>query len=109
MPYTIKSGDTLSALALKHNTTVADLAKANSIADPNKIYAGATLNIPGKATTAAPAVYSATNATNHVNNNIVPTMNNANQSILDQQARTSALNGLPQTTTPTTTKPFTTA
>ena len=46
MPYTIKSGDTLSALALKNNTTVDALAKANNILDPNKIYSGANLNIP---------------------------------------------------------------
>ncbi len=47
--YTIKSGDTLSQLAVNNGTTVAALMAANpSITDPNKIYAGATLNIPGK-------------------------------------------------------------
>ncbi len=50
--YTIVAGDTLSAIAAKHNTTVAALASANNIADPNKIQAGATIKIP---TTATPA------------------------------------------------------
>ena len=42
--YTVKSGDTLSQLAQKHGTTVADLAKLNNIADPNKIQVGQTIN-----------------------------------------------------------------
>lgn len=50
--YTIKSGDTLSAIAAQHNTTVAALAAANNISDPNKIQAGATLTIPGTQTQA---------------------------------------------------------
>lgn len=45
--YTIAKGDTLSQLAQTNKTSVADLMKANpNIKDPNKIYAGATLNIP---------------------------------------------------------------
>lgn len=44
---TIKSGDTLSAIAKKNNTTVSALMKANpSIKDANKIQAGASINIP---------------------------------------------------------------
>lgn len=46
MEYTIKSGDTLSQIAQANNTTVEALAKANQIADPNKIIAGATLTLP---------------------------------------------------------------
>jgi murein DD-endopeptidase MepM/ murein hydrolase activator NlpD len=47
MAYTIKSGDTLSAIAAANKTTVSDIMKANpSITDPNKIYAGASLNLP---------------------------------------------------------------
>lgn len=43
----IKSGDTLSAIAKKNNTTVSALMKANpNIKDANKIKAGATINIP---------------------------------------------------------------
>ena len=47
MAYTIRRGDTLSALARKHGTTVAELARLNKIKDPNKIRAGAALTIPG--------------------------------------------------------------
>lgn len=45
--YTIKSGDTLSAIAKEHGTTVDELASLNGIQDVNKIYAGATLKLPG--------------------------------------------------------------
>jgi TP901 family phage tail tape measure protein len=45
--YTIKSGDTLSAIAKKYGTTVQKILDANSyIKDANKIYAGKTLKIP---------------------------------------------------------------
>lgn len=44
--YTIKKGDTLSKIAKANGTTVAELAKSNKITDPNKIFAGASLNIP---------------------------------------------------------------
>jgi uncharacterized protein YkwD len=52
--YTIKSGDTLSALAVQNKTTVAELQKANAgtVTDPNKIVAGKTLNIPTAASQA---------------------------------------------------------
>ncbi len=41
----IQSGDTLSGLAKRYNTTVDALAKANSLKDPNKIQAGRTLKV----------------------------------------------------------------
>lgn len=45
--YTIKRGDTLSALARRHGTTVNELMKLNpQITNPNLIYAGRTLNVP---------------------------------------------------------------
>lgn len=50
MQYKIKSGDTLSAIAKENGTTVSELAKINGISDPNKIYAGATLELPTSAT-----------------------------------------------------------
>jgi hypothetical protein len=43
--YTIQSGDTLGSLAKRFGTTVNQLANANGIANPNKIRAGATLNL----------------------------------------------------------------
>lgn len=43
--YTVKKGDTLSAIAQKYGTTYQAIAKANGISDPNKIYAGQTLKI----------------------------------------------------------------
>ena len=45
---TVQSGDTLSSIAAKEGTTVAELLKANpQITNPNLIQAGATLNLPG--------------------------------------------------------------
>lgn len=38
--YTVKSGDTLSDIAKKYNTTYQELAKKNNITNPNKIYVG---------------------------------------------------------------------
>ena len=47
-PYKIKSGDTLSAIAARNETTVAALKRLNNIKDANKIRAGASLKIPKK-------------------------------------------------------------
>jgi len=46
--YTIRNGDTLSALAKRFNTTVDALAKANNIKNVDQILTGGTLTIPGK-------------------------------------------------------------
>lgn len=45
--YKVKKGDTLSGIASRYGTTVSALAKANNIKNPNLIYAGNTLTIPG--------------------------------------------------------------
>lgn len=46
--YTIKSGDTLSGIAQKYNTSVSTLMGLNPyIKNANLIYAGKTLNLPG--------------------------------------------------------------
>ena len=43
--YTVKAGDTLSAIAKKYNTTYQALARKNNIANPNKIYVGQKIKI----------------------------------------------------------------
>lgn len=43
--YTVKSGDTLSAIAKKYGTTYQKIAKDNNIANPDKIYVGQKLII----------------------------------------------------------------
>ena len=43
MEYTIKKGDTLSAISKKLNIPIKKLVEQNNIADPNKIYAGSKL------------------------------------------------------------------
>ena len=44
--YTVKAGDTLSAIAKKYKTTVKKLVEVNGIKDKNKIYAGQKIKIP---------------------------------------------------------------
>lgn len=43
--YIIKSGDTLSGIAQRYNTTVAELVRLNNISNPNLIYGGTKLRI----------------------------------------------------------------
>ena len=48
-PYTIKSGDTLSAVSLLFYGSAnkySEIAKANNISDPNKVSVGTTLQLP---------------------------------------------------------------
>lgn len=51
MAYTIKSGDTLSAIAKRNNTTVQNLIQLNGIKDANKIQVGQSLKLPGGTST----------------------------------------------------------
>ena len=44
--YRVQKGDTLSEIALRHNTTIEILVDLNQIADPNRIYPGEILKIP---------------------------------------------------------------
>ncbi len=44
--YTVESGDTLSAIAKKFHSTVADIQNANKIADPKDLKAGQTIFVP---------------------------------------------------------------
>jgi LysM repeat protein len=45
--YAVQRGDTLTRIALRHGVTVTALMRANGIANPNAIYAGQRLVIPG--------------------------------------------------------------
>jgi hypothetical protein len=74
--YTIKSGDTLSAIAKAKGTTVSELMKANpSITNANLIYAGKSLTLPNAPITQGNVPdYSKVNSMAEANNAI-----NANQ------------------------------
>lgn len=50
MDYTVKSGDTLARIAKEHNVSLAELIDINGITNPNLIYPGQVLKIPGKDT-----------------------------------------------------------
>ncbi|HVA08372.1 MAG TPA: LysM peptidoglycan-binding domain-containing protein [Acidimicrobiales bacterium] len=52
---TVMLGNTLSAIAAQYGVTVAQLAAANSIANPNVIVVGTTLTVPGATAPGAPA------------------------------------------------------
>ena len=46
--YVIKRGDTLSQIAVRYGTTVNTLVRLNNITNPNRIYVGQRLTIPGR-------------------------------------------------------------
>lgn len=46
--YVVKSGDTLTAIARKYDTTVEALVASNDVKDKNIIYVGQVLMIPNK-------------------------------------------------------------
>ena len=52
--YTVKKGDTLSAIAKAHNTTVTKLVTLNGLKDPDDLTVGQKLKLPGTAAPAAP-------------------------------------------------------
>lgn len=49
--YVVRSGDSLNAIAARFGVSAAALARANGISNPNKIYVGQRLTIPGRAAT----------------------------------------------------------
>jgi len=53
--YSIRSGDTLSKVAQRFNTTVDKITQANNIRDPNKIQVGQRLTIPDSFQSAPPS------------------------------------------------------
>lgn len=55
--YTVKSGDTLSAIASQYNTTWQQLALNNKLQNPNLIYPGMRLKISGSAAQSSAQAY----------------------------------------------------
>ncbi|MDD4146207.1 MAG: peptidoglycan-binding protein, partial [Clostridia bacterium] len=56
MQYVVQAGDTLSSIAQKFGTTVEAIVRANNLADPNLIFVGQVLTIPGVAVPPTPPV-----------------------------------------------------
>ena len=52
--YTVVRGDTLATIAARFGTTTSELMRANGIYNPNFIYTGQRLTIPGKSALPAP-------------------------------------------------------
>ena len=52
--YTVRPGDTLSKIGARFGVSYQAIARANGIANPNLIFAGQQLTIPGRGTTPAP-------------------------------------------------------
>jgi len=67
--YTIVPGDTLGRIAARFGTTYQAIAALNGISNPNLIYAGQVLKIPGGGTTPAPTPNPGTNPTPNPNPN----------------------------------------
>lgn len=53
--YVVRPGDTLSAIAGRLGVSVGALTQANGITDPDRVFAGQTLQLPGRAPAAARA------------------------------------------------------
>lgn len=60
--YTVKAGDTLSAIAAKYGTTYQALASTNSISNPNDIYVGQVIKVSATVTAASSQAASSTNS-----------------------------------------------
>ena len=69
-PYTVKSGETLSEIADRFNTTTARLIQINRISEPDLVMSGTRLQVPVTAQRSAPSAASAPavnrNASEHV-------------------------------------------
>ena len=51
----MRAGDTLSAIGARFGVGYMDIARANGIANPNLIFAGQQLTIPGRGSAPAPS------------------------------------------------------
>ncbi|MBL8146997.1 MAG: LysM peptidoglycan-binding domain-containing protein [Anaerolineae bacterium] len=56
LTYVVQAGDTLTAIALAHNTTVETLLSLNEITNPDALFEGQTLNLPGRPVQTGPSV-----------------------------------------------------
>ncbi|AVK62103.1 LysM domain-containing protein [Lactobacillus sp. CBA3605] len=61
---TVKAGDTVSAIAHAHQTTISSIETANSLANVNLIYVGQQLTVNGTTTVAEPSQVTATPSQN---------------------------------------------
>jgi lipoprotein-anchoring transpeptidase ErfK/SrfK len=57
--YTVSAGDTLATVAARFGTTPSEVMRVNGLRNPNFIYIGQRLNIPGRITLPAPQAPSA--------------------------------------------------
>lgn len=64
--YTVERGDTLSDIAARSGTSVSALADANDLTNPNLIYVGQRLTIPGRGSDSEGAPTGETSARTHV-------------------------------------------
>ena len=58
--YVVQAGDTLFAIALRFGVTAAEIAAANGLSNPNLIFVGQRLVIPGNGPLAEPAIVAPT-------------------------------------------------
>ena len=61
--HTVQAGENLNRIARQYNTTVAAIAEANNITNPNLILVGQVLVIPGPAPVLTPTATSAVTVT----------------------------------------------
>lgn len=70
--YTIAGGDTLGGIAARYGLNYMDLARLNNISDPNRIYAGQTLNLTAPQQQAQPQSNIVAPATRQAFSSILP-------------------------------------
>ena len=81
--YTVKKGDTLSAIAKKYGTTYQQLAKDNGISNPNLIYVGQKINIGGNTSTETKTNTNKNTAATPTNTSSNININGVDQSLVD--------------------------
>ncbi|MBC8206884.1 MAG: LysM peptidoglycan-binding domain-containing protein [Kiritimatiellales bacterium] len=64
--YTVQKGDTLSAIASMYGTSWKKLAELNNLSNPNKLYVGQEIKIPGSLSASAPITRSSSPSTGSI-------------------------------------------